>query len=307
VRDLQQRFEALDLVEAPYQWTDIEQRATRPDPVRTPSWLHGAWVAVATAAAVLVFAGGVVTGRWLLGAGSILEAAFGGSGILHPSTPADVSVLALVVAGAGGGSVLLAAALTLTWKWRKRNGRPPAGRPLPLMETRGGAMETMEMTAERPERTIQEVTRNNRWLILAVVVLFAALAALGAWLLINNFVTTDMEKVVVDSNAALNSGDRTAWIAAYSDDAVLTFVAGGSPSQVSGTQELFAWAQEAGAMDFHAEITGPTSVIGDYVTAPMTTTWRGTVGEVRSEGIMIFRILDGQITESFFLGGRPAS
>jgi hypothetical protein len=60
-------------------------------------------------------------------------------------------------------------------------------------------------------------------------------------------------------------------------------------------------------MDFHAEITGPTSVIGDYVTAPMTTTWRGTVGEVRSEGIMIFRILDGQITESFFLGGRPAS
>jgi len=248
VRDLQQRFEALDLVEAPYQWTDIEQRATRPDPVRTPSWLHGAWVAVATAAAVLVFAGGVVTGRWLLGAGSILEAAVGGSGILHPSTPADVSVLALVVAGAGGGSVLLAAALTLTWKWRKRNGRPPAGRPLPLMETRGGAMETMEMTAERPERTIQEVTRNNRWLILAVVVLFAALAALGAWLLINNFVTTDMEKVVVDSNAALNSGDRTAWIAAYSDDAVLTFVAGGSPSQVSGTQELFAWAQEAGAM-----------------------------------------------------------
>lgn len=307
MRDLQQRFEALDLLEAPYQWPEIERRSARPEVARAPSWLHGAWVAAATAAAVLVFAGGVGAGRWLLGAGSVLNAAFGAGGPLRPATPADVSVLALVIAGTSGGSVLLAAALTLTWKWRKRNGRSPAGQPVPMIETRGGEMKTMEKTMEAPERTIQKVTRNNRWLILAVVVLLAALAALGAWLVIDTFVTTDMEKMVVESNAALNTGDRTAWIAAYSDDAVLTFVAGGSPSRVSGTQELFTWAQEAGAMDFHAEITGPTSVIGDYVTAPMTTSWRGAVGLVQSEGIMVFRVLDGQITESFFLGGRPAS
>ena len=178
---------ALDLLEAPYQWPEIEQRAARPEVAGTPSWLHGAWVAAATAAAVLVFAGGIVAGRWLLGAGSVLDAAFGAGGPLRPATPADVSVLALVVAGAGGGTVLLTAALTLLWRWRKSNGSAAK------METRGEVMETMEKTIDKAERTIETVTRNNRWLILAVVVLLAVIVAAGAWLLIDNLVASDVE------------------------------------------------------------------------------------------------------------------
>ncbi len=205
----EQRFEALDLLEAPYQWPEIERRAASPEKATTPSWLHGAWVAAATAAAVLVFAGGIVAGRWLLGAGSVLDAALGGSGPLRPATPEDVSVLALVVAGAGGGFVMLTAALTLLWRWRGRNGQSSK------MKTRGEVMETMEKTIEKPERTIETVTRNNRWLILAVVVLFAVIVAAGAWLLIDNLVTSDVEHVDAGPTAAMDANDYDAFMALH--------------------------------------------------------------------------------------------
>ena len=68
-------------------------------------------------------------------------------------------------------------------------------------------METMEKTIDKPERTIETVTRNNRWLILAVVVLLAALVALGAWLLVDNFVTSDVEALIDDYNAAYGTND----------------------------------------------------------------------------------------------------
>ena len=212
MRDLRKRFEALDLLETSHQWAEIERRAASPEKARTPSWLHGAWVAAATATAILVFAGGIVAGRWLLGAGPALDVAFGGSRVFQVPTPRDVSVLALVVAGAAGGSVMLAAALTLLWRWRGRNGRSSN------MNTRGEVMETIEKTIDKPKRTFETVIRNNRWLILAVVVLLAALVALGAWLLIDNFVTSDVEALLEESRAAFLDNDFEAWSATVTDD-----------------------------------------------------------------------------------------
>lgn len=162
-------------------------------------------------------------------------------------------------------------------------------------------METIERTTQK-DYSADRVLRINRWLAVGLVLAIAGLAALGSWLLIDNFVKSDSEQIVLDSTAALNSGDRSAWIATYSDDAVLTWVTGGSPSQVRGTQELFAWAQEAGAMDLYIDIAGPTVVNGDHVTVPVTATWRGTVSEVRIDGIQVFRFSDGQIVENLLMG-----
>jgi hypothetical protein len=286
---LQQRFESLDLLEAPYQWPEIERRAARPEIARTPSWLHGVWVAAATAAAVLVFAGGVVAGRWLLGAGSLLDAALGAGGPLRPATPEDVSVLALVVAGAGGGTVLLTAALTLLWRWRKSNGQ------FSTMQTRGEVMETMEKTIDKPERTIETVTRNNRWLILAVVVLLAALVALGAWLLIDNFVTSDVESLILDYNAAWIANDYEALAAVVTDDFVHT---GTDGREYQGESELRPEIASYEGLGFEIVTAGPIAVSGDWAMRAERVSFFG--GDF--EGISLYEIEGNLVKQHMIVG-----
>lgn len=294
MRDLPQRFEALDLLEAPYQWPDIERRASRPERARTPSWLHGVWVAATSAAAVLVFVGGVVAGRWLLGPGSVLDAAFGGSGIFRAATPADVSVLALVVAGASGGSVLLATTLTLAWRWRKRNGR------VAKMQERGELMETMDKTVERPERTIETVTRNNRWLILAVVVLLAVLVALGAWMLIDSFVTSDVEALVEESQAAWTSFDFEAWSATVTDD-YTEFDAPAANTYSMASMETRMSSFES--WGFTVENLGPMTVNGNWVSIPQRVEFTIQGGDTY-EGISVYEIEGDLINRHFILFSR---
>ena len=285
MRGLHERFEALDLLEAPYQWTDIERRATRPETARTPSWLHGAWVAATAAAAVLVFVGGVVAGRWLLGPGSVLDVAFGGSGWFRAATPADVSLLALVVAGASGGSVLLATTLTLAWRWRKRNGRAAE------LNERGEVMETMEKTIEKPERNIETVTRNNRWLILAVVVLVAVIVAAGAWLLIDNFVTSDVEALVEDYTAAYGTNDSEAWAALLTDD--FRFVDVNAGQTYRGLEAFSANVARNLGYGWAAETVGPVSVNGNWVSVPSLVTF----SSMELEGFSVFEIEGDRIKQ----------
>ena len=291
MRDLERRFEALDLLEAPYQWTDIERLATRPEAARTPSWLHGVWIAATAAAAVLVFVGGVVAGRWLLGPGSVLDVAFGGSGLFRAATPADVSVLALVMAGASGGSVLLATTLTLAWRWRKRSGRAAK------MEERGEVMETMEKTIEKHPRTFEQVTRNNRWLILAVVVLLAAFVALGAWLLIDNFVTSDIEALVEESQAAWTSFDFEAWSATVTDDYTeFDAPAANTYSMVSMETRMSSFE----SWGFTVEDLGPMTVNGNWVSIPQRVEFTIAGGDAY-EGISVYEIEGDLIKQHFVL------
>ncbi len=264
MRDLRERFEALDLLEAPYQWTDIERRAARPEVARTPSWLHGVWIAATAAAAVLVFVGGVVAGRWLLGPGSVLDVAFGGSGLFRAVTPADVSVLALVVAGASGGAVLLATTLTLAWRWRKRNGRAAK------LEARGEVMETMEKAIDKPMRTIETVTRNNRWLILALVVLLTVIVAAGAWLLVDNLVLSDMEALVEEHQAAFAANDFAAWSATVTDDFTEFDSNAGMTYSLAQMEQRMTQFRSQG---FAVEQLGPMSVNGAWVSIPQSVTF----------------------------------
>jgi hypothetical protein len=293
MRDLRERFEALDLLEAPYQWTDIERRAARPEVARTPSWLHGVWIAATTAAAVLVFVGGVVAGRWLLGPGSVLDLAFGGSGLFRALTPADVGVLALVVAGASGGSVLLATTLTLAWRWRKRNGRAAK------LNERGDLMETMEKTIHKPERTIETVTRNNRWLILAVVVLLAVIVAAGAWLLIDNFVTSDVEALIEESAAAWTSFDFEAWSATVTDDFTQFDANADSTYPMNAMESRMSSFKSWG---FTVENLGPMTVNGNWVSVPQRVDF--TAAGTTYEGISVYEIEGDLIKQHFVLISR---
>jgi hypothetical protein len=242
-------------------------------------------VAVATATAILVFAGGIVAGRWLLGAGPALDAAFGGSRVFQVPTPRDVGVLALVVAGTAGGSVMLAAALTLLWRWRGRNGRSSN------MNTRGEVMETMEKTFDKPERTIETVTRNNRWLILAVVVLLAVIVAGGAWLLVDNLVTSDVERLIQDYKLAAETNDTEAFASLLTDDFRHVDINAGNT--YSGDAFTARVASNVG-IGITMEDLGPVSVYGNWASVPQRVTF--SIGGTY-EGFAVFEIEGDRIKQ----------
>jgi len=285
--DLHERFTALDSLDAPRQWGEVERRAALPEPTRNPSWLHGAWVAAASAAGVLVFVGGVAMGRWIPGGGRPVF----GSGSIPLPVPTDVGVLAAVGAGAAGGGVLLLAALTLGFSWRRSHRSS-------MRSTKGMTMETLERTTVLPEQTIERVTRINKWLILAVAVLVAALAGIGAWLAISQFATSDIEQLVIDSNVAVNDGDVEAYLALHSTDTVFRTVLDGSVTVYEGEDEVRDWMNLL-FNDWNSEIAGDIVVEGEYVTFPNTVSWGGQAGY---EGISVVRVQDGLITEQHFIG-----
>lgn len=189
----------------------IESRMADAPNRRVSPALHPVRAMTMAALAVLVFVGGVAVGHWAFGSAGLFGVAFGGAG--GPTTTQDVSVLATVVAGASGGAVLLAGALSLGWTWRRRR------RTYRSSIDRGGTMETMEKKTQDPD-SAESVLRINRWMAVGLVLALAALVALGAWLLIDNLVQTDYEKVLEDHLAAQNAADGEAVAALYTEDGV---------------------------------------------------------------------------------------
>ena len=145
-------------------------------------------------------------------------------------------------------------------------------------------METMEKTIDKPERTIETVTRNNRWLILAVVVLLAVLVALGAWLLIDNFVTSDVEALVADYTAAYEINDSETWASLLTDD--FRFVDVNAGQTYTGLEAFSANVARNLSLGWGAETVGPVSVNGNWVTVPSLVTFRS----VELEGFSVFEI-----------------
>jgi len=174
------------------------------------------------------------------------------------------------VAGTAGGSVMLAAALTLLWRWRGRNEQSSN------LKTRGEVMETMEKTIYKPDRTIETVTRNNRWLILAVVVLLAALVALGAWLLVDNVVTSDVEALLDDYRAAWVGNDAEALASLVTED--VRYVDHNAGVTVEGLEDLIGNVAYSATFGYDAE-KGTVSVNGDWVSERQQISFEGRVWE----------------------------
>jgi hypothetical protein len=229
------------------------------------------------ALAVLVFVGGVAVGHWAFGSVGLFEAAFGGADVW--TTTEDISVLAMVGAGAGGGVVLLAGSLGLAWRWRRR-------RQIYRSSTdQGGIMETMEKTTPTFDST-ERVLRINRWMAVALILALAALVALGAWLLIDNFVKSDVEVLIEESEAAWTSFDFEAWSATVTDDftqfdanAGITYSMDVMESRMSNFEQ---WR-------FTVESLGPMTVNGDWVSIPQRVEFTIPGGD-GFEGISVYEI-----------------
>ena len=176
---------------------------------RTSPALHPIRAMVLAAVAVLVFVGGVAVGHWAFGSVGLLDVAFGRGS--NWTTSADITALATIVAGLSGGGVLLVGALSLAWRWRRRR------QTYRSSVDRGGDMDTIERNTQT-QLSPEKAGRTNRWLAIGLVLALAALAGLGAWLLVDNLAKTDYETVVDDFYAAMNSGDGPGAAALFTED-----------------------------------------------------------------------------------------
>jgi len=165
-------------------------------------------------------------------------------------------------------------------------------------------METMDKTIQTFDST-ERVLRINRWMAVALILALAALVALGAWLLVGQLATSDMERLADDAYAAMNEGNVDAWMDLHSTDAVQELqVVGWDSDTRQGGEELRAWFQRYAAMGdgFRNEITGEPVIAGDHVAFPSTLAWGESYFAVEMEGIHVMRIEDGLIAESVFIG-----
>ena len=147
-------------------------------------------------------------------------------------------------------------------------------------------METMEKTIHKPERTIETVTRNNRWLILAVVVLLAVIVAAGAWLLVDNFVTSDVEALIEESHAAWMSVDFEAWSATVTDDFTEFDANAGFTYSMNVMEDRMSNFEKWG---FTVEDLGPMTVNGNWVSIPQRVDFTNPGGD-GFEGISVYEI-----------------
>jgi len=237
--------------------------------------LHAARVMALSAVTVLVFVGGVVAGRWLLGPGAAFDFGFGRMAAMT-RTAADVSVLGVIVAAAAGGGVLLAGAAALAWTRHRRR----VGIRALVDGHQGAIMETIDKTVERPEKLRRAPYRVNRWLVVGLIVAVAALVAVGAWLLIDSVVMTDYEGLIEDHLLAYNAGDSAAVAAMYTEDGVIV---DGGGIEWRGKDLIAASVNHYARGNFNSEITGQMVTSGSFVAFPE----RATVGSATLEGITV--------------------
>ena len=228
----------------------------RDRPLRRPSpAVHPIRAMAVAATAILVFVGGVAVGHWAFGSVGLPDVAFGGGDRWITNT--DISVLAAVVAGASGGSVLLVGALSLAWRWRRRR------RNYRFSLDQGGVMEAIDRTTDRPVSTVG-TGRTNRWLAIGLVLALAALAGLGAWLLVDNLTQTDYEAVIDDFFAAMNSGDGPGAAALFTEDGAFVDPFG---LEYAGKLNITSVVDDMPGR-LQSEITGDTTTSGAYVAVP---------------------------------------
>lgn len=151
---------------------------------------------------------------------------------------------------------------------------------------------TMTTTIERPPAEQMETTeRNNRWLVIAVVVLALALLALGAWVIFDQAsqpetaATAEVESLYDDYLAAWMDSDADAFIELGTDDFVFT-----SFGMTFSQSEQAASVAMSGNPVF--ERVGDLVVMGDgpayFVTAAEKITVRGT----EYFGVSAYRIVE---------------
>jgi hypothetical protein len=152
------------------------------------------------------------------------------------------------------------------------------------------------------------------WLV-AVIVLAAALVALGAWVLVDQarssstqgLASSEVTTMLDARLAALNRFDAEATAAFFTKDAVMEEIEQGAPVVVSSGRKEIAnrfrvmldYSKQTGVQGR----TGATTQIGPYVA--QTFSW-GASGTTEGQGILVFKLDEkGEIAHEWVIVGAP--
>lgn len=151
---------------------------------------------------------------------------------------------------------------------------------------------TMTTTIERPTEQVETTERNNRWLVITVVMLALALLALGAWVIFDQAsqpetaATAEVEALYDDYIAAWEDSDTSAFTILATDDYVFTSF--GTPfSRDEQVMTIVAlWRNPV------FELVGDLVVMGAGPEYFVTAAERITIGSAEYFGVSAYRMVD---------------
>jgi hypothetical protein len=183
------------------------------------------------------------------------------------------AVMAIVV---GSGAIaVLAGAAAVGLRYRRRAQEPE--RIAKSRERRKQKMRTME----KPVAPIEKLERNNRYLIIGLVMAVLLAAGLGAWLIVDNAKTgieRDIEALLDEYGAAWEANDGAAVLALLTEDGA---VLGGNGRTYRGDELAFE-------VDHLGTFT--TEPVGDLVIYERVTGWH--VASADEHGVELFNIVE---------------
>jgi hypothetical protein len=256
---------------------EAETRLARPQTGHRPVRSAAAGALVALASIGLVFMGGLLVD--LIGTPSTnqrpsVSPASGGS-----TGPA---VMAIVVGS--GALAVLAGAAAVGLKQRRKTQEPKR-----IAKTRERRKKKMQ-TIERPVAPVEKLARNNRYLIIGLVVAVLLAAGFGAWLIVDNTRTNieaDIVALLDDYGAAWEANDGTAVLALMTEDGAV----------LAGNGVTYRGDALRTTIDTIGDF--PLEPTGDLVIYEGVTGWH--VASADEHGMELFKIVeqDGTMLISF--------
>lgn len=193
---------------------EVETRLARPPTGHRPVRAAVAGALVALASIGLMFVGGLLVDLVGTAPTSHRPSVSPASGV---ST--GQAVMAIVVGS--GALAVLGGAAAVGLKHRRRNQEPKR-----IAKSRARRKKKMQ-TLEKPVAPVEKLARNNRYLIVGLVVAVLLAAGFGAWLIVDNTrpaIEKDIMSLLDDYGTAWDANDVEAVAALLTDSA--TFIAG---------------------------------------------------------------------------------
>ena len=247
---------------------EVETRLARPSTGHRPVRSAVAGALVALASIGLIFVGGLLVD--LLGTaptGHRPSAPLAGGASTGPA------VMAIVV-GSGALAVLAGAAAVGLKHHRK------AQKPIRIAKTRERRKKKMR-TMEKPVAPVEKLERNNRYLIIGLVVAVLLAAGFGAWLIVDNTRTgieADIVALLDDYGAAWEANDGTAARALMTEDGAV----------LAGNGVTYSGDALRSTIDTMGDFT--VEPVGDLVIYEGVTGWH--VASPDERGMELFNIVE---------------
>ena len=190
---------------------EVESRLHRPQASHQPVRAAVAGAVLTLASIGLVFAAGALID--VLGRVPLAEAPS-----VAPSAGASSGPAALALVAGGGAVAILLGAAAVGLKRRHEKQEPQR-----IAKTRERRKRRMQII-ERPVAPVEKLARNNRFLVIGLVVAVLLAAGFGAWLLVDAIGTSterQINNLIDDYGAAWEANDGAAVAALMTEDAVL--------------------------------------------------------------------------------------